>query len=99
MVFLIENKVSIFFCYSFCYFFLLSKRNDVLFPLYRVPYLLHSNLMGIKSFYRFSPDLETSMGLVQHEGGPCGVLATIQVMLSFTLFYLPITFLSNCKLD
>lgn len=28
---------------------------------------------------RFSPDPETSMGLVQHEGGPCGVLATIQV--------------------
>ncbi|XVE60143.1 hypothetical protein DITRI_Ditri05aG0103700 [Diplodiscus trichospermus] len=27
---------------------------------------------------RFSPDPETSMGLVQHEGGPCGVLATIQ---------------------
>ncbi|KAJ4834164.1 hypothetical protein Tsubulata_004673 [Turnera subulata] len=29
---------------------------------------------------RFSPDPETSMGLVQHEGGPCGVLATIQVI-------------------
>ncbi|KAL8236865.1 hypothetical protein R6Q59_017946 [Mikania micrantha] len=28
---------------------------------------------------RFSPDGETSIGLVQHEGGPCGVLATIQV--------------------
>ncbi|XP_047333131.1 ubiquitin carboxyl-terminal hydrolase MINDY-3-like [Impatiens glandulifera] len=27
---------------------------------------------------RFSPDRETSMGLVQHEGGPCGVLAAIQ---------------------
>ncbi|CAI9754414.1 unnamed protein product [Fraxinus pennsylvanica] len=27
---------------------------------------------------RFSPDSETSMGLVQHEGGPCGVLAAIQ---------------------
>ncbi|KAF4384129.1 hypothetical protein F8388_001367 [Cannabis sativa] len=27
---------------------------------------------------RFSPDPETSMGLVQHEGGPCGVLAAIQ---------------------
>ncbi|KAD3068090.1 hypothetical protein E3N88_35970 [Mikania micrantha] len=27
---------------------------------------------------RFSPDGETSIGLVQHEGGPCGVLATIQ---------------------
>ncbi|KAL8110397.1 hypothetical protein AgCh_026208 [Apium graveolens] len=30
---------------------------------------------------RFSPDTETSMGLVQHEGGPCGVLATIQAFL------------------
>ncbi|MCL7024347.1 hypothetical protein MKW94_020436 [Papaver nudicaule] len=27
---------------------------------------------------RFSSDPETCMGLVQHEGGPCGVLATIQ---------------------
>ncbi|KAL6522121.1 hypothetical protein OROMI_031998 [Orobanche minor] len=27
---------------------------------------------------RFSDDPETSMGLVQHEGGPCGVLAAIQ---------------------
>ncbi|WCJ43372.1 Ubiquitin carboxyl-terminal hydrolase MINDY-3 [Euphorbia peplus] len=34
---------------------------------------------------RFSPDPETSMGLVQHEGGPCGVLATIQ---AFVLKYL-----------
>ncbi|KAL1831186.1 hypothetical protein ACET3Z_000837 [Daucus carota] len=30
---------------------------------------------------RFSSDTETSMGLVQHEGGPCGVLATIQAFL------------------
>lgn len=30
--------------------------------------------------YRFSPDPETFMGLVQHEGGPCGVLAAIQVI-------------------
>ncbi|ERN16005.1 hypothetical protein AMTR_s00030p00048680 [Amborella trichopoda] len=29
---------------------------------------------------RFSTDPETCMGLVQHEGGPCGVLAAIQVM-------------------
>lgn len=29
---------------------------------------------------RFSADPETSMGLVQHEGGPCGVLAAIQVI-------------------
>ncbi|KAG8378121.1 hypothetical protein BUALT_Bualt08G0105200 [Buddleja alternifolia] len=34
---------------------------------------------------RFSADPETSMGLVQHEGGPCGVLATIQ---AFVLKYL-----------
>ncbi|XP_047328359.1 ubiquitin carboxyl-terminal hydrolase MINDY-3-like [Impatiens glandulifera] len=30
---------------------------------------------------RFSPDRDTSMGLVQHEGGPCGVLAAIQAYL------------------
>lgn len=34
---------------------------------------------------RFSPDPETSMGLVQHEGGPCGVLAALQ---GFVLKYL-----------
>ncbi|KAG9153122.1 hypothetical protein Leryth_012381 [Lithospermum erythrorhizon] len=34
---------------------------------------------------RFSPDPDTSMGLVQHEGGPCGVLAAIQ---AFVLKYL-----------
>lgn len=34
---------------------------------------------------RFSLDPETSMGLVQHEGGPCGVLAAIQ---GFVLKYL-----------
>ncbi|XP_042060219.1 ubiquitin carboxyl-terminal hydrolase MINDY-3-like [Salvia splendens] len=34
---------------------------------------------------RFSDDPETSMGLVQHEGGPCGVLAAIQ---AFVLKYL-----------
>ncbi|XP_068658571.1 uncharacterized protein [Aristolochia californica] len=34
---------------------------------------------------RFSIDPETCMGLVQHEGGPCGVLATIQ---AFVLKYL-----------
>ncbi|KAL4564785.1 hypothetical protein LXL04_028856 [Taraxacum kok-saghyz] len=27
-----------------------------------------------------SPDEETSMGLVQHEGGPCSVLAAIQIV-------------------
>ncbi|KAM1682838.1 hypothetical protein ACFXTN_031067 [Malus domestica] len=37
---------------------------------------------------RFSPDPETSMGLVQHEGGPCGVLAAIQAfVLKYLLFY------------
>ncbi|KAM5562324.1 hypothetical protein ABKV19_017512 [Rosa sericea] len=37
---------------------------------------------------RFSPDPETSMGLVQHEGGPCGVLAAIQALvLKYLLFY------------
>ena len=36
---------------------------------------------GMQIFsYRFSPDAETSIGLVQHEGGPCGVLAAIQVI-------------------
>ncbi|KAL3641128.1 hypothetical protein CASFOL_016096 [Castilleja foliolosa] len=34
---------------------------------------------------RFSADPETSMGLVQHEAGPCGVLAAIQ---AFVLKYL-----------
>ncbi|XP_028757233.1 ubiquitin carboxyl-terminal hydrolase MINDY-3 [Neltuma alba] len=37
---------------------------------------------------RFSSDPETSMGLVQHEGGPCGVLAAIQAfVLKYILFY------------
>ncbi|XP_059631612.1 uncharacterized protein LOC132274364 [Cornus florida] len=37
---------------------------------------------------RFSPDPETSMGLVQHEGGACGVLAAIQAfVLKYLLFY------------
>ncbi|KAL0369322.1 UNVERIFIED_CONTAM: Ubiquitin carboxyl-terminal hydrolase MINDY-3 [Sesamum calycinum] len=36
---------------------------------------------------RFSTDSETSMGLVQHEGGPCGVLAAIQAyVLKYLLF-------------
>ncbi|KAJ6681505.1 UBIQUITIN CARBOXYL-TERMINAL HYDROLASE FAM188A-LIKE [Salix koriyanagi] len=34
---------------------------------------------------RFSCDPETSMGLVQHEGGPCGVLATLQVTPRFLI--------------
>ncbi|KAJ3675137.1 hypothetical protein LUZ60_004179 [Juncus effusus] len=37
---------------------------------------------------RFSSDPETSMGLVQHEGGPCGVLATLQAyVLKYLLFF------------
>ncbi|KAK7270940.1 hypothetical protein RJT34_26476 [Clitoria ternatea] len=37
---------------------------------------------------RFSSDPETSMGLVQHEGGPCGVLAAIQAfVLKYILFF------------
>ncbi|XP_026658072.2 ubiquitin carboxyl-terminal hydrolase MINDY-3 isoform X2 [Phoenix dactylifera] len=37
---------------------------------------------------RFSSDPETCMGLVQHEGGPCGVLATIQAyVLKYLLFF------------
>ncbi|XP_039124294.1 ubiquitin carboxyl-terminal hydrolase MINDY-3 [Dioscorea cayenensis subsp. rotundata] len=37
---------------------------------------------------RFSSDPDTCMGLVQHEGGPCGVLATIQAfVLKYLLFF------------
>ncbi|KAF7001759.1 hypothetical protein CFC21_017366 [Triticum aestivum] len=37
---------------------------------------------------RFSSDPETAMGLVQHEGGPCGVLATVQAyVLKYLLFF------------
>ncbi|CAA0810010.1 ubiquitin interaction motif-containing protein [Striga hermonthica] len=36
---------------------------------------------------RFSDDPETSMGLVQHEGGPCGVLAAIQGFVLKDLLY------------
>ncbi|KAF5735362.1 hypothetical protein HS088_TW15G00864 [Tripterygium wilfordii] len=38
---------------------------------------------------RFSPDPETSMGLVQHEGGPCGVLATIQAFVFKYILFSP----------
>ncbi|XP_023523420.1 ubiquitin carboxyl-terminal hydrolase MINDY-3 [Cucurbita pepo subsp. pepo] len=38
---------------------------------------------------RFSPDPETSMGLVQHEGGPCGVLATIQAFVLKNILFFP----------
>ncbi|CAJ2666277.1 unnamed protein product [Trifolium pratense] len=38
---------------------------------------------------RFSSDPGTSIGLVQHESGPCGVLATIQALvLKYILFFL-----------
>ncbi|KAL2324626.1 hypothetical protein Fmac_023684 [Flemingia macrophylla] len=37
---------------------------------------------------RFSSDPVTSMGLVQHEGGPCGVLAAIQAfVLKYIVFF------------
>ncbi|CAN6445417.1 unnamed protein product [Victoria cruziana] len=40
-----------------------------------------------KQGIKFSSDPETSMGLVQHEGGPCGVLAPIQAfILKYLLF-------------
>ena len=48
--------------------------------IYRLPKIfIIADVMNI-IFYRFSADPETSMGLVQHEGGPCGVLAAIQVI-------------------
>ncbi|KAL8236864.1 hypothetical protein R6Q59_017945 [Mikania micrantha] len=37
-----------------------------------------AELLKKKVDMRFSPDGETSIGLVHHEGGPCGVLATLQ---------------------
>jgi hypothetical protein len=42
-------------------------------------YFYPSNIC--RNGFRFSSDAETTMGLVQHEGGPCGVLATVQVHL------------------
>uniref|UniRef100_A0A0D9W4W5 ubiquitinyl hydrolase 1 n=1 Tax=Leersia perrieri TaxID=77586 RepID=A0A0D9W4W5_9ORYZ len=42
----------------------------------------------VKQGIRFSSDPETTMGLVQHEGGPCGVLATVQAyVLKYLLFF------------
>ncbi|KAI5671221.1 hypothetical protein M9H77_11585 [Catharanthus roseus] len=38
---------------------------------------------------RFSLDQDTCMGLVQHEGGPCGVLATIQAFVLKYLLFCP----------
>lgn len=37
--------------------------------------------------FRFSTDGETSLGLVQREGGPCGVLAPVQAMVLKYLFF------------
>eukprot|EP00249_Psilotum_nudum_P014067 c24646_g1_i1 orf=494-2491(+) len=39
--------------------------------------------------FRFSPDKETSLGLVQREGGPCGVLAPIQALVLKYLLFVP----------
>ncbi|CAM6105339.1 unnamed protein product [Calypogeia fissa] len=39
--------------------------------------------------FRFSSDLETSLGLVQREGGPCGVLAPIQALVLKYLLFVP----------
>ncbi|KAL2649670.1 hypothetical protein R1flu_017798 [Riccia fluitans] len=39
--------------------------------------------------FRFSPDRETSLGLVQREGGPCGVLAPIQALVLKYLLFVP----------
>ncbi|KAI3825869.1 hypothetical protein L1987_07569 [Smallanthus sonchifolius] len=44
---------------------------------------------------RFSPDEETSMGLVQHEGGPCGVLAAIQAFVLKYLLFFPQVLVKN----
>ncbi|KAK9110480.1 hypothetical protein Sjap_018540 [Stephania japonica] len=38
---------------------------------------------------RFSSDTETRMGLVQHEGGPCGVLAALQAFVLKYLLFCP----------
>ncbi|XP_051150979.1 uncharacterized protein LOC127265288 isoform X2 [Andrographis paniculata] len=38
---------------------------------------------------RFSADPDTSMGLVQHEGGPCGVLAALQAFVLKYLLFVP----------
>ncbi|KAI4339697.1 hypothetical protein MLD38_024609 [Melastoma candidum] len=38
---------------------------------------------------RFSEETETSMGLVQHEGGPCGVLAALQAFILKNLLFSP----------
>ncbi|KAJ6821031.1 uncharacterized protein M6B38_394985 [Iris pallida] len=45
---------------------------------------------------KFSSDPETCMGLVQHEGGPCGVLAAIQAFVLKNLLFSPEN-LDKCK--
>eukprot|EP00268_Persea_americana_P037266 TRINITY_DN36926_c0_g1_i1.p1 TRINITY_DN36926_c0_g1~~TRINITY_DN36926_c0_g1_i1.p1 ORF type:complete len:604 (-),score=123.46 TRINITY_DN36926_c0_g1_i1:497-2308(-) len=46
---------------------------------------------------RFSNEPETCMGLVQHEGGPCGVLATLQAfVLKYLLFSPELRRLHQC---
>ncbi|KAJ6852872.1 ubiquitin carboxyl-terminal hydrolase FAM188A [Iris pallida] len=45
---------------------------------------------------KFSSDPETCMGLVQHEGGPCGVLAAIQAFVLKNLLFSPED-LGKCK--
>uniref|UniRef100_A0A6N2LYM1 ubiquitinyl hydrolase 1 n=1 Tax=Salix viminalis TaxID=40686 RepID=A0A6N2LYM1_SALVM len=44
---------------------------------------------GVSKLSEFSCDPETSMGLVQHEGGPCGVLATLQAFVLKHLLFFP----------
>lgn len=55
---------------------LLIKQIRVVGLLPIFPYMVKA----LKFLFRFSIDPETSMGLVQHEGGPCGVLAAVQVI-------------------
>ncbi|KAK4801580.1 hypothetical protein SAY86_022067 [Trapa natans] len=50
---------------------------------------MHPECLRLKFLFRFSLDQETSMGLVQHEGGPCGVLAALQAyILKHLIFFL-----------
>lgn len=51
---------------------------------FQIDYACFLLLILWKLSFRFSSDPITSMGLVQHEGGPCGVLAAIQVMATFS---------------
>ncbi|KAL0797254.1 hypothetical protein Bca101_068631 [Brassica carinata] len=45
--------------------------------------------LHVRLFSSFSPDPETTIGLVQHEGGPCGVLAALQAFVLKYLLYFP----------